>query len=354
MNAHLFRLVEGDENLFRDVRDRLIVNGIAADRSGVGLVRSTPKNHCVAEIHANQTQVASAAAQTIEEIASPSQIAILESGPVQPDDWSEAQWWVMKRGVARGPVNLIELCHLRQSGEIEASDVVRQGLQGLWLQVDEVPLLATAKPATRNDSIGGLGRRLVPASRRSALQIVPVNIDSPADTMSERNGSAGDLLFIPPDKSWNIDRHARPGWLGHFWKSIAWYVGGTRRLLTICVIVAICGAFNRWWQLPPPVNTIYREFASCRNSLQKVQDRRVSAAEWLSTTARHRPRIKQLVNKLQSRSNRRSPVEEALFLAGSEGLVPILESPSLFVTTDQLYEMHMQAARKLLEKADQR
>ena len=211
MNAHLFRLVEGDENLFRDVRDRLIVNGIAADRSGVGLVRSTPKNHCVAEIHANQTQVASAAAQTIEEIASPSQIAILESGPVQPDDWSEAQWWVMKRGV-RGPVNLIELCHLRQSGEIEASDVVRQGLQGLWLQVDEVPLLATAKPATRNDSIGGLGRRLVPASRRSALQIVPVNIDSPADTITaQRFRGRSAVLFHRTNPGTLIDMRGPVG-----------------------------------------------------------------------------------------------------------------------------------------------
>ncbi len=100
LNGHLLRLVEGDKNLFREVRERLLVRKLAEDRSGVGLAR------------------------------------------IEKD---RSDWWLMQSGVIRGPVELADLCDICLGGEIQPGDVVRSGESGLWQQPDDVPELAAIR-----------------------------------------------------------------------------------------------------------------------------------------------------------------------------------------------------------------
>ena len=142
LNGHLLRLVEGDKELFREVRERLIVAGIAEDRSGVGLARiersaSSGSTYGSSAIRNASFGTASLAATTAS--APAQQSAALES--------TVAEWWLMSSGAVRGPFTLAALCEMRRAGELKPADVVRCGTQGRWQQSDEVAELAAARPA---------------------------------------------------------------------------------------------------------------------------------------------------------------------------------------------------------------
>ncbi|WP_010584652.1 hypothetical protein [Schlesneria paludicola] len=335
LNAHLYRLVESNPELFRDVRERLIETGIAEDRSGAGLARTASASwiRVRSQLDPNQsTTVLSNDADHESTGADPGKISTLES-----DHLSQPEWWLMTRGVTRGPLDLISLCQMRHDRELYAADVIRHGETGLWQKLDDVPLLAAAKSSEGDLSLSEEFR----PRRRKGAQPTDDGDRASDDVETERE-------FNRPGKAWTIDLQKRPNRLKHVWHSIAALVGGTRRLRMLVITLLAVGAINYWWQLPPPAETVYREFKSCRTALQRLQDRRVMGPEWTTAAQGYRPRIQSLVNRIKSRANSRHPAEQALYEAGTLGLLPMLDSPSIFVNTDQAFDKHMQIANDAL------
>ncbi len=386
LNAHLFRLVNADEDLYRQVRNRLILEGVAEDRSGVGLVRTdrTPNASSA------KSDATGEFACVDEEIGSPDE----ESRPSDSETAEielVADWWLMAAGVVRGPVDLATLCRMRQSSELRSADVVRQGVNGLWQSPDEIPELAAARPRENRDSPrSGFNQqrrndwRALPWTKSHYSSSVPDADKSSADgfataaplsgspatdgpgpesndfdsTVEQGNGlaeqpdsSTSKNRFVFPEKSWSVGDHKRPGWMANRWRSVAAMVGGPKRLWGLVLSAAAIFLVMTWWQQPPPASTVYREFTNCRTALKRMQERRVGRAEWDLVTTRYRPRIGSIVDRLRSRSSDRYPLERALYLAGQEGLMPMLNNPITYFGSEQIFENQMEIARKLLGDA---
>ncbi|MEI8020039.1 MAG: hypothetical protein WCH39_17680, partial [Schlesneria sp.] len=142
LNGQLLRLLEGDKDAFREIRARLISEGFAEDRFGVGLGRR--ENAPAADF------------------PHPSETPDL-SGNGSPDDSehpaendknasSDAEWYLMASGLIQGPMTFDSLCQMRSCGEIQPADVVRNGPYGFWQRPDDVPELAAIKPNQRQRS----------------------------------------------------------------------------------------------------------------------------------------------------------------------------------------------------------
>jgi hypothetical protein len=296
LNAHLFRLVDGDKELFREVRDRLVSLGKAEDRSGVGLVRIDSSS---SDPQANHVAYDRESTEGTTE--------------------GTAEWWLMNSGAIRGPMDLVTLCRMRQRGELLLSDVVRRGAQGAWRPLDEVPLLAAAKPVQRGIA--------------SQASVVPGEKDS----------------FVPLEKSWSLGKQNRSGVAGRVWNVAAGIVGGSGRLKGLILSFAALGLFMYWWNLPPSSGTIYREFVTCRSVFKRLQDRRAKREDWQEAAARYRPRIQYILDRLKPRATGKHPLENALYLAGTQGVLLAIDSPGGFNDPDPQFEKHMKIARNLLD-----
>ena len=139
LNGQLLRLLNGDKDAFREIRARLISEGLAEDRFGVGLGRVENAPGAVVPNAADQTDNVSV--QESERSAdNPSNAS------------SNAEWYLMASGVVQGPMTFDSLCEMRMCGEIQLADVVRNGIYGFWQRPDDVPELAAIKPNQRQRS----------------------------------------------------------------------------------------------------------------------------------------------------------------------------------------------------------
>ena len=122
LNGHLFRLVEQNDQLFRQIRTRLIDDGIAEDRFGAGLVRSKAPLPTSMPPHSSTTTEDQALAHSeTDSLLNPIGAFDLQmDGRIQVPDW-----WLMSGGVIRGPMDLVTLCTLKQQGDIRSADVVQ-------------------------------------------------------------------------------------------------------------------------------------------------------------------------------------------------------------------------------------
>ena len=142
LNGQLLRLLEGDKDAFREIRARLISEGFAEDRFGVGLGRR--ENAPVA----NFPNTLDAADQSDTESAHESE----RSAENEANASSNADWYLMASGLIQGPMTFDSLCEKRMSGEIQPADVVRNGAYGFWQRPDDVPEVAAIKPNQRQHS----------------------------------------------------------------------------------------------------------------------------------------------------------------------------------------------------------
>ena len=137
LNAQLLKVVEGDEALFREVREGLIFDGLAEDRFGVGLARIGPPGACVStrrsRISADSSDVTFAAAPGF---SSSDEGSTADDRRNEKSD--ENDWWLMAAGVTRGPWKFETLRVMRRRGEIAEMDLVRHGVRGLWCSPIEV------------------------------------------------------------------------------------------------------------------------------------------------------------------------------------------------------------------------
>ena len=328
LNGHLLRLVNGDKSLFRDVRDALIQTGQAEDRSGVGLVRK----ETIPGVPHDGVYYASAATNPSAIIDVAVTITKPVTATITEPNQSASDWWLMASGVIKGPFELQTLRRMRMSDEIGPGDVVRFGTSGLWQQPGDV-LVPVASEMRDRLQDGGKSRPLQSVENNLA------GVGSP-----ESNDLQGP--YVPPAKTWTADDRPGPQWFSRGWTLVADLVGGTRRLLQLLIVIAIVGAFSYWWGQPPPVSTIYKEFADCSRTLQKLRERRVGRSEWAPTVNRFRPRIQSLVDRLQYRSH---PVQKELFFAGKLGLLPLLDIPANPADSERVFDKHMNAARLLLD-----
>ena len=329
LNGHLFRLVEGDAELFRQVRERLISDGIAEDRSGVGLALRRSAEAVTTTSSSVSRQLSTEEIVSVDHSERTSDRDQSDNDTDEAEWWDEPHWWLMSSGIVRGPLDLITLCSMRHKGEISPADVVRQGETGLWKHLDQIPLLA------------------------ASVMRSPANVDQKRDEASKalRSDQLPATPFIPPEKAWSMEQTARPGLVRRGWHTLTGLVGGGKRLVGILFVLSTIVSIAWWWQQPPPSATIYREFSSCRAALKRLQDRRVGKAEWELVTDRYRPRIQSLVERLKSRANERHPIERSLYRAGSLGLIPMFESLMSYTTADREFEREMDTARKLLGNA---
>ena len=337
LNGHLLRLVDGDKDLFRNVRESLIREGLAEDRAGIGLA----------------VNPVGAALETVslknEAIQTETESHPTEQLPTERD------WWVMVSGQTQGPFDLDTLLRMQRLGEIAPGDVIRRGTRGLWQQQSELQRLVrrqdsaatlTFHPAVA-DLVASADRVLQlngQAAGREALRGIRTDPQFPGASVAVTTEPP--RHYVPPGKIWSQGDLRRPSWLRQIWDSIAVLCGGSKRLVQILLILAAISVLTYWWRQPPPVNTIYREFTDYNSLLQKLRERRIGRSEWAPTVSRLRPRVSSIVSRLQFR---RSPAEKELYLAGTQGLLPLLEIPADPTNAERAFDKHMAAARQLID-----
>jgi hypothetical protein len=138
LNGQLLRLLEGDKDAFREIRARLISEGFAEDRFGVGLGRRE-----------NAPEIA------FPQVKNQADQAVIESSQEAErtsDDETNDDWYLMASGVIQGPMTFGALCEMRMCGEIQLADVVKKGAFGFWQRPDDVPELMAIKPNQRQRS----------------------------------------------------------------------------------------------------------------------------------------------------------------------------------------------------------
>ena len=64
---------------------------------------------------------------------------------------------------------------------------------------------------------------------------------------------------------------------------------------------------------------------------------------------RYRPRVKFIVDRLSSRASDRYPLQQALFSAGSIGLLPLLDNPMDPTSAEHAFDQYIGTARELLD-----
>ncbi len=136
LNVHLVRLVDGDQQLLRTIREALITDGLAQDRYGVGLAKSADFDTQRATSHLQHS------AQTV---VAESPDEIIFAGESQND----ADWWLMSGGATSGPYSLDALIQMRRLGDVSDNEMVRQGAKGMWLIPKDIAELADISPAKR-------------------------------------------------------------------------------------------------------------------------------------------------------------------------------------------------------------
>lgn len=136
LNVHLVRLVDGDQQLLRTIREALITDGLAQDRYGVGLAKSADFDSQRATYHLQRSAQAVIA-------ESPDEVVF--AGESQ----NEADWWLMSGGATSGPYSLDSLIQMRRLGDVSDTDMVRQGAKGMWLIPKDVAELADISPTKR-------------------------------------------------------------------------------------------------------------------------------------------------------------------------------------------------------------
>jgi len=327
LNAHLLKAVQGNKDHFRDVRARLIERGLAEDRSGVGLVRT--------EVELIPTE--SSLAGETEEITFATVESTRQFNPLEFET-IENEWFLMSAGRVRGPVRLDSLREMIRLREIKSSDVVRKGADGLWQQPEQFTELKSAvnksasKPTNeqRRDSVAGrspLARDSSSSGAGGLKARSPIGQDSTSGVSNGADAGSAPSSFVPPEKTWNTADQTSPGILARAWQLSADHVGGGRRLALVLCLITAASLFVYWWRLLPSSAAIVTEFTTCRDSLSLLQQHRAPRSEYAPVVQKYRQRVAYLVSRLESRANEHYPIEQALYLAGSQGLLPWLDNP---------------------------
>ena len=147
LNAQLLRMVDGDDSLFRELREGLIFDGLAEDRFGVGLARIGPAGAKGTSTRTSSRTESRDAVSSLEvTFATATDDLVSDESSQSADPRSaepaEADWWLMGSGITRGPFRFAALRVMRRRSEIAQMDLVRHGVRGLWQSPDEVPGLA--------------------------------------------------------------------------------------------------------------------------------------------------------------------------------------------------------------------
>lgn len=348
LNGHLFRLVEGDDQLFRQIRSRLIEDGIAEDRSGAGLVRSSmPLRTAIAP---KSNMAADNAGLPHTDIASP--LNSFELSELHLDGRIHVpDWWLMSSGVIQGPMDLVTLCTMKQRGEIRSADVIRQGLDGFWQRPEDNPLLAALANMNLdelevNDHHSGVQPRPRPAIQSNAVpggaSLTPI-----AEGLLVGEDAELEKSYSRPAKSWSI-QHRRVNWLSGAWHSAAALVGGSKRLFGLFAGIAIFALLAIWWRQPPPSKAVFQEFTQIRAAVRRLQEKRAPQSEFEAVSARYRPRVKSIADRLKRVASTDRPLEDALYHAAVSGLLPMLDHPLTPGSALREFDLQMDTANKLL------
>ena len=241
-----------------------------------------------------------------------------------------------------------------QSGEIAPGDVVRKGSEGLWHQPIEIfPKIGEPDSQARIDPFARSGgARVGLKSSNAANGSDPQSTSTSPKHSGESAPAANDerttsvQRFVPPEKAWSKGIERRPSRIRQSWDAAANLCGGSTRLWQILLTCLAIGLFMMWWRQPPPPLKIYQEFTDCYVSLQKLRERRIGRSEWAPTVNRFRPRIQSILSRLRFR---RAPVEKELYLAGTTGLLPLLEIPADPTNAERIFDKHMSSVRRILD-----
>ena len=320
-----FARSEKTRDLFQAVRQQLIADGLAIDRNGVGLELAAELSDFEQVSSGNTAAVQTKSAGARDTKANSAVINI-------PNEW-----WIMRKGVVHGPYSTPTIQGMRNRHEFQPGDVFRNDLDKSWKSEKEYQqIFERGSPKTPSaDSNRILAHDLEP-------QFEATELDSPDRV---------EALHQLPGKSWNIAKYQRHGRVKQLGIAAVHLAGGPARLTVISILIITIFALIGWWQLPPSNLTIYSEFVQMRSVLKRLQDRRVGRSEWESTTSRYRDRIRSITNRLKFWSTNRFPLSQSLYVAGTQGLLPMLDNPMSVGTSDWQFDQQMQKARSILEKS---
>lgn len=194
LNAQLLRLVDGDESLFRELREGLIFEGLAEDRFGVGLARIGPAGARASSMPTRSRTESRDAESSLEITFATATVDSLSDEPSRSattnrEELADADWWLMKGGVTRSPFDFATLRVMRRRGEIAPMDLVRHGLRGQWQKPDELAGLADVSDIF---DVGGdvanatLRQRLPTAERLDDCRPLRLDSSRPAPNTSRQ------------------------------------------------------------------------------------------------------------------------------------------------------------------------
>ena len=198
LNAQLLRMVDGDDSLFRELREGLIFDGLAEDRFGVGLARIGPAGAKAVSTRTSSRTESRDTAGSLEITFAAATEDSLSDEPSQSvttirEELVDADWWLMAGGVTRGPFNFAAMRVMRRRGEIAKMDLVRKGLRGQWQSPDDVAGLADVSDVLLPTPT----EPPTPASAAPRLPIPVPSVPMPSDRVVP---SVGERLVTPAAK----------------------------------------------------------------------------------------------------------------------------------------------------------
>ena len=363
LHSQLLKIVGGDESLLREVRDRLIADGLVIDKLGgvlvmpedrrlnnqlpqdndhgePGAVRpripgqeirgltapgspnpegdvcvaaGVPTTWTVAEHGSQQTVAATTCAPS-------SEVRITEVSPAvqgrvaakQPVSASPLRYYLWNAGRESGPFPREELEQRLAEGRLQPTDFVRIDSDDEWIAASEAlsrtgssqnsrPRRTVTSP--KADELAAEVSRAMTATRREMKALTNPELK----TVSRAAPQWGAL---PSDAAWN--------WLAS--------QGGKGRLQNLALIVLlglVVWAYRAW---PTSASSIKTELMDYHNELRvlHVRNQNTSSPEWRQYVAKHRPRILELVKTLKSQAQGTRP-ERQLLYAAERGLLSMLD-----------------------------
>jgi len=402
LHSQLLQIVAGDESLMREVRDRLIADGLVIDKLGVALVLTevptepsmaglridTTTQHVSADIrqsplgtaatpavrdpHSDRNNLGSTSDHDLTTDGLKASWSVSDTTPVpssssplfkvrtagvspageervkrnQPAPPSALRYYLWNAGRESGPYPREELEQRLAEGRLQPTDFVRIDSDDEWIPAAKALSQTVSSPdnSTNSPADASPGGSTAPAPATRAEELAA------AISLAVANNKRGSRPPSNPQVS-TVSRAAPPVGARSQTTSENWLARhfGSGQLQNVALIALLVIGLGMYWYWPPAASTISAEFMACHYELRAlhVRNQNPSSSEWKQFVTKYRPRITQLVKTLQPDATGSRPERDLLY-AAERGLLTMLDE-GLDGPAEKKFMLHMGLASKALK-----
>jgi len=194
LDRQIAQSANGDDSLLRMVRERLMAAGVAVDQYGIGLSRVGRSGACLDALNSGRLNSSVAISANSTENGDGIESVSTSAG---------SDWWVMTNGNIRGPWTIERLVVMRRRNELSASDLLRCGPRGAWMDLQEV---AEIRDALVSD---------VSIEKSSAVIDTSQPLEGGPSSTEPESPRLDSLAVSNPQNILHTDPPARPTWLSN-------------------------------------------------------------------------------------------------------------------------------------------